>query len=323
MIAEQVISGEMIDTEQARSLSLLKPASLPHLFAEASRIRESSFGNKVALCAIINAKSGLCPENCSFCAQSSHHSTGAALYPLLEEDTIVSQARAAAADGAVCYGIVTSGSGISAGEELDRLCSAIRRIRGEGIVSPGASLGSINLETALRLKEAGLVTYHHNLETSRSFFPSICSTHDYEEDVSTVRCAKKAGLRVCSGGIFGLGESMDQRLEMAITLRELAVDSVPINFLDPVQGTPLEGFDELTPMECLHIIALYRFMLPAARLTVCGGRVKNLRELQSWIFLAGADGLMTGNYLTKEGRRPDADRQMVLDQNLEIRGCLL
>ncbi len=176
-------------------------------------------------------------------------------------------------------------------------------------------------ETALRLKTAGMETYHHNLETARSFFPQICTTHDYEDDVATIRVAKAVGLRVCCGGIFGLGESFAQRIEMALTLRELNVDSIPLNFLNPVAGTRLETADNLTPLECLTIIAVYRFLLPGKRLSVCGGREKNLRELQSWMFLAGADGTMTGNYLTTPGRPPELDRQMLKDLDLPVEGC--
>lgn len=317
-LAGMIIDGYAVTAEQALSLSALSPDNLPFLFAEASRIRQHFFGRAVTLCGIINAKSGLCPEDCAFCAQSAHHATGAITYPLLDDATLLAGARSTADAGAGCYGIVTSGSGIRAGEELDRVCGAIRQIRTEGRIAPGASLGTLVPESARALKEAGLVTYHHNLETARSFFPQICSTHDYEDDVATVRLAKQTGFRVCSGGLFGLGESMAQRVELALTLRELQVDSVPINFLDPVPGTPLAGTQTLTPFICLHTIALYRLILPDVHITICGGRQSNLRELQSWIFWAGASGMMTGNYLTKEGRRPEEDRQMIEDLGLEL-----
>jgi biotin synthase len=176
-------------------------------------------------------------------------------------------------------------------------------------------------ETARILKDAGMETYHHNLETARSFFPSVCTTHDYEDDVQTVRAAKRAGITVCSGGIFGLGETLSQRLELAFTLKELTVDSVPLNFLNPVPGTPLEGADHLTPLECLKTIALFRFILPATRISVCGGREHNLRDLQSWIFHAGASGAMVGNYLTTSGRQVDKDLQMIGDLGLRPESC--
>lgn len=317
-VLQQITTGQLLKDEQAYQLAAVPATELPALLTAATQVREQAFGAKVSLCAIVNAKSGLCPEDCAFCAQSAHHATTVAQYPLLDEPTLLENARRAAACGAGCYGIVTSGSGIRGGEELDRICRVIRQIRVEGLIAPGASLGTLDAFSVQALKDAGLVTYHHNLETSRSFFPNICSTHDYEDDVATVRLAKQAGLRVCSGGLFGLGESMAQRVELALTLRELDVDSVPINFLDPVDGTPLAGSNNLSPLECLHIIALFRLIIPKAHITVCGGREKNLRDLQSWIFMAGASGIMTGNYLTKEGRQPSDDRQMIADLGLTL-----
>jgi biotin synthase len=320
-IADKVLAGGVVDADEAVKLTGATGSDRYLLFAEASRIREHFVGNVVHLCSIINAKSGRCAENCAFCAQSAHHDTGAPVYPLVDEDEIVRCAALAEQNGAGCYGIVTSGTSINKGEELDRVCRAVSRIKSETGISPSCSLGILDEETALRLKNAGMETYHHNLETARSFFPQICSTHDYEEDVATVRAAKAAGLRVCCGGIFGLGESFAQRIEMALTLRELDVDSIPLNFLNPVAGTRLESADNLTPLECLTIISVYRFLLPGKRLSVCGGREKNLRELQSWMFLAGADGTMTGNYLTTPGRPPELDRQMLKDLEMPVEGC--
>jgi biotin synthase len=320
-ISEKVLAGEVVAAADAVRLSAVDGSDLYLLFAEASRIREHFKGSGASLCSIINAKSGRCPENCAFCAQSASHSTNAQVYPLVDEEEIVSCARSAEQNGARCYGIITSGTGIAPGAELDKICRAVRRIKDETGIDPSCSLGILDVKTALLLKQAGMVTYHHNLETSRSFFPSICTTHDYEDDVQTIRSVKQAGLKVCCGGIFGLGENFDHRVELADTLRELDVDTVPINFLNPVEGTPLADADFLTPLECLKIIAIYRFMLPEKNLTVCGGREKNLRELQSWIFLAGASGMMTGNYLTTPGRDPQQDRQMLTDLELTIGEC--
>lgn len=317
-VLQQITTGQQLQDIHAYQLAAVSADELPSLLSAATLVRERTFGKKVSLCSIVNAKSGLCPEDCSFCAQSAHHKTSVAQYPLLDEQTLLAGARAAAANGSGCYGIVTSGSGIRSGEELDRICRVIRQIRSEGLIAPGASLGTLDESSVQALKDAGLVTYHHNLETSRSFFPKICTTHDYEDDVATVRMAKQSGLRVCSGGLFGLGESMAQRVELALTLRELNVDSVPINFLDPVEGTPLAGSTNLLPLECLHTIALFRLILPQAHITICGGREKNLRDLQSWVFTAGASGIMTGNYLTKQGRQPSDDRQMIADLGLTL-----
>ena len=320
-VSEQVIAGGELAPDDAFRLTAASGPDLYLLFAEASRIREHFKGGAASLCSIINAKSGRCPENCAFCAQSASHTTNAQVYPLVDEEEIVRCAKGAEQNGARCYGIITSGTGIAPGEELDKICRAVRRIKAETAIEPSCSLGILDLETAILLKQAGMVTYHHNLETSRSFFPSICTTHDYEDDVETIRAVKQAGLKVCCGGIFGLGESFEHRLEMAETLRELDVDTVPINFLNPVEGTRLADAAFLTPMECLKIIAIYRFMLPEKDLTVCGGREKNLRELQSWIFLAGASGMMTGNYLTTPGRDPAQDRQMLSDLGMTIGVC--
>lgn len=319
--AEKILSGEKISADDALKLSGVTDKELFFLFAEAGAIREHFIGNKITLCSIINAKSGRCPENCAFCAQSAHHVTHAQIYPLIEEEELLRCAKAAEANGASCYGIITSGTGISKGEELNRICNAVSRIKIETGINPSCSLGIMDYETACILRNAGVITYHHNLETARSFFKNICTSHDYEEDVETVRVVKRAGLKVCSGGIFGLGESMEQRIELLLTLRELNVDSIPINFLDPVEGTRLAKANFLTPLECLKTIAISRFLIPDKQIKICGGREYNLRELQSMIFMAGASGMMTGNYLTKVGRNPNTDHIMIADLGLSIAEC--
>jgi len=317
----RIINGEAITHAEALELSQMEGSALFPLFCAANRIKEHFVGDKVYLCSIINAKSGRCPENCSFCAQSAHHKTDAPVYSLVDEDKMVACAHEAEKNGSSCYGIITSGTSINKGEELTRICRAVKRIRQETGITPSCSLGIIDYETALALKDAGVETYHHNLETARSFFPNVCTTHDYEEDVETVRVARKAGMKVCCGGIFGLGESAPQRVEMALTLRELDVDSVPLNFLNPIPGTRLENAVNITPMECLQTIALFRMILPSKKISVCGGREKNLRDLQSWIFFAGASGTMIGNYLTTTGRAAEEDWQMLKDLNLSAANC--
>lgn len=320
-ISARIISGGEITEDEALRLSTVCGTDRYALFLAASQVKEHFVGSNVSLCSIINAKSGRCAENCAFCAQSSHHSSDVPVYPLVDEESLVAGAHAAEKCGSICYGIVTSGTGISPGKELDRICAALGRIRKETSIAPSCSLGILDDQTAKILKDAGSETYHHNLETARSFFPQICSTHDYEEDVTTVRSAKRAGMKVCSGGIFGLGESPAQRIEMALTLRELDVDSVPLNFLNPIQGTKLADANNITPQECLITIALYRLLLPGKMITVCGGREKNLRDLQSWMFFAGASGTMIGNYLTTTGRNTDDDWQMLRDLELDTEGC--
>jgi len=320
-LAGRVLSGGSPTFEEAKAILEAHGADLSYVLAGAHRIRERAFANRIELCSIINAKSGRCAENCAFCAQSAHHRTAAPVYPLKSLDEIVRGAQRAQAEGSHCYGIVTSGTRVRDGEEFERILAAIREIRATTSIEPSASLGILDEGTAQALADAGCVTYHHNLETARSFFPQICTTHDYEEDLRTVRVAKGAGMKVCCGGIFGLGESLEQRVEMAFTIRELGVDSVPLNFLNPIAGTPLEGKNDLAPLDCLRIIALFRYLLPTRRISVCGGREPNLRDFQSWIFMAGASGTMIGNYLTTSGRDREMDLQMFRDAEVEIDVC--
>lgn len=320
-LVEQVLDGETPSTLQGLAILNARGADLTAYLAGAHRLRERTFGNRALLCSIINAKSGRCSENCAFCAQSAHFHTTAPVYPLKSREEIVAGAIKAGDEGSHCYGIVTSGTRLSAGMELETVLDAIREIRSHCAINPSASLGILDETTARRLADAGCVTYHHNLETARSFFPCICTTHSYEEDVATVRLAKAVGLKVCCGGIFGLGETLEQRVELAETLRELAVNSVPLNFLNPIEGTPLANQKDLTPMDCLRIIALFRYFLPTTPISVCGGREPNLREFQSWIFMAGASGTMIGNYLTTTGRNRDVDLQMLLDAEVKIDVC--
>ncbi len=320
-MTEKVLEGGSITAAEGLKILNAQGSEYTQFMAGAHSIKEQTLGNRIDLCSIINAKSGRCAENCSFCAQSSHHQTETPIYDLKSCDEMVQGAVQAEKEGNHCYGIVTSGTGVSAGEEFNRITEAIGRIGRETAIEPSASLGILDETSAAALAKAGCVTYHHNLETARSFFPEICTTHDYEDDVATVRLAKQSGMQVCCGGIFGLGESLEQRVEMGLTLRELEVDSVPLNFLNPIAGTPLENNALLTPIDCLRIITLYRYLLPGKRITVCGGREKNLRDFQSAIFMAGASGTMVGNYLTTTGRARADDLQMLTDAEVTINAC--
>ena len=273
---------------------------------------------KVKLCSIINAKSGKCPENCAFCAQSKHHKTGVDIFPLLSPEKILEVAMKAEKNGSHRFSIVTSGTSVSSEKDKKKILEAVRLIKENTSLECCGSLGIIDEKFMQDLKEAGLSGYHHNLETAESFFSSICSTHNYEDDVNTVKAAKKFGFYVCSGGIFGLGENWEQRLEMAYTLKELDIDSAALNFLNPIQGTRLENNDFLTPLECLKIIALYRFILFDKDIRICGGREFNLKQLQPLIFPAGANGLMIGNYLTTKGRSVEHDFEMIKELDMEV-----
>jgi biotin synthase len=286
------------------------------LMAKATEIREHFNGRKINLCSIVNAKSGTCTEDCRFCAQSAHYQTDAPRYPLLHAEEIIERAKEARDQGAHCFGIVTSGTSIDSEMEWSVIYKAISGLNALGI-RPCASLGMLDSHKARTLKEVGLFRYHHNLETARSFFPNICTTHDYEEDIKTNVAAREAGLSVCCGGIMGLGETMAHRIELALTLRQMGVDSVPLNILNPIPGTPLECTPSLSPLEILATIAIFRFILPDKDIRLCGGKERNLRQLLPLGIVAGANALMTGNYLTTTGRQAKDDLEMVRDLGLE------
>lgn len=284
----------------ACSLAELGADNNMDLLAAAAAVRHLRGPRGTGTCAIINAKSGKCPENCAFCAQSSHYVTGAPVYPLQDTEHLVRQACEMAAHGIARCGLVTSGTALS-DRELDALCESVLKMRAEAPIRLCASLGLLTKEKARRLVEAGISRYHHNLETARSFFPSICTTHAYDEDLATLAIARSAGLEVCSCGIFGLGESWVQRVELLQTLREVGVDSLPVNFLCPVPGTPLGSRSPLAPWEALRVVALARLMHPEQEIIICGGRLSTLKDEQALVLTAGASALMSGNYLTTRG----------------------
>lgn len=317
---EKGLSGEGLSAREALEFTALPEESIYEILAVTERVRKAHKGIEVNLCSIVNAKSGLCKEDCSFCSQSVKYNTGVSEYPMSEPGKLVEAAHRAEAAGAREFSIVTSGTKIEKERDIESLAEALKEMKGSVGMERCASLGILTREVLVRLKESGLESYHHNLETGRSFFPKVCSTHEYDDDVEVVKTAKELGFYVCSGGIFGLGEAWEDRVELASTLKELGVDSVPVNFLNPRPGTPLEGAENLTPVECLKIIALLRLMLPGKDIVICGGRDVNLRDLQSMIFAAGANGMMIGNYLTTPGRDPGADRRMIEDLGLKPRG---
>jgi biotin synthase len=314
---QEALTHGGIALAQVHDLLGIEDVLLPSLFSGSSQLRDHYHGRKVELCAIVNAKSGRCPEDCSFCAQSAHHQTQIETYPLMDPSQILVRAREAEAMGARRFSIVTSGKALNE-REFTEVIESLRRMQEETKLTLCASVGMLTQGRARQLKDAGLDRYHHNVETAFSFFPRICTTHRYEEDLDTLRAAKEAGLEVCSGGIFGLGESPEQRLELAYTLKEMAVDSVPLNFLNPIAGTPLAKAQPLTPLELLKFVALFRFILPDKEIRICGGREFGLRDLHPLIFWAGANGIMIGNYLTTRGRNHQADLQMIRDLGMEV-----
>ncbi len=316
-IRDSVLEGANLDFSTASHLAALKGTDLWDLFAAANRVRERFRGRKIDVCSIVNAKSGACTEDCVYCAQSTHYATDAPVYPLISPDRIETAAESARNNGASRFCIVTSGRGIESQEDLENIAQGIRCVREMGL-SPCATLGTLSREQLGYLKDAGLHRYHHNIETSRNYFPRICTTHTFEERLEVLRNAVSLGLSACSGGILGMGETMEDRINMAFSLRELDVDSVPVNFLMPIPGTPLEHTPAIPPLEALHTIALFRFILPDKEIRVCGGRGNALGRLHPLIFAAGADGFMIGNYLTRSGLAPEDDKAMLKDLGLII-----
>ncbi len=315
--ADKVTSGGQFERPEALELATAVDADRIDLLAAANRVREHFRGTAVDICSIVNAKSGACSEDCRYCAQSSHYSTDAPVYPLIDVDSMEDAAQAAKQHGAGRFCIVTSGRGIDDAWDLRNIARGVERVRGIGL-SACATLGSLTPDQLRYLKDAGLDRYHHNIETSREYFPKVCTTHTFDERTGLLRHARALGLSSCSGGILGMGESMQDRVSMAFSLRELDVDSVPINFLMPVPGTPLEDVPAITPLEALHAIALFRLILPEKEIRVCGGRGTALGSLHPLIFSAGADGFMIGNYLTRTGLDPEQDLRMLRDLGLSV-----
>jgi biotin synthase len=308
--------SEIVDGKQATKEDslLLFDFDIEELFYAASKTRKKYKGNKIKICSIINAKSGKCAEDCKFCAQSAHHKTAVKVYPLVSNEKI-EEVSNKALENAGCFGIVSSGNNLT-DEEIDRLCLLLKNHKKSDHF--GASIGYLSDENLKKLKEAGLKKLHHNLETSETFFPNICSTHTYEERKDTIKRAKALGYEICSGGLFGIGETLQDRIDLAFTLKELGADSVPMNFLMPIKGTALENVTPLSPIEILKTISVFRIILQTPDIMICGGREINLRDLQSMIFFAGANGTMSGGYLTTWGRNPADDKQMIKDLELEI-----
>jgi biotin synthase len=314
-LEERIMKGGTLRRDEALSIVSLSGQHIVDLLDAASRIRKHFRGDYIDLCAIINAKSGACPEDCSYCAQSSKSSVAIAVFPLLEEEALIEKAGEAQQGGAKRFCIVTSGRKVSE-RELEKIADAVSKISALGLL-PCATLGLLSEREIRFLKASGLERYHHNIETSERFFSSICSSHTYRDKMKTIDAAKAAGVSLCSGGIFGLGEEWEDRVDMAFALKEIGPDSVPVNFLTPIKGTLLGLREKLPALEALKIIALLRFVLPDKEIRVCGGRMQTLGDFHPFIFLAGADGLLTGNYLTTTGRSFEDDLELIRQQGLK------
>jgi biotin synthase len=316
---ERVLHGGQISRAEARSLfNLESSADIFDLLSWANRIREKFKGNKIHLCSIVNAKAGACSENCSFCAQSSFYQTGSPKYGFVDPEPVAEAADEANRNSVTAVGIVAAWKGLNEGPLLDEVCDRVRELKAGGKTRPDVSLGIIKSQrVADRLKEAGVECYGHNLESSRRFFPQTCTTHTYDDRLETIGYLKKAGLKICSGGIIGMGETREDRCDLAFSLKEIGANVVPVNILNPIPGTPFEKNEPLSVLEILKTIACFRFILPRQEIMIAGGRTVNLRDAQSMIFMAGASALMVGNYLTTLNQPVEKDLQMLKDLGLD------
>ncbi len=286
------------------------------LIDQADAVRKAHSGSQLQLCSILNAKSGLCSEDCKFCAQSAGHHASVDVYDLKDADDMVQAAREAAEIGAKRFGIVTSGNRLTQAE-VETIAQAAQRIVSELDLGVCGSLGALDQDQMTQLKQAGMTRYHHNIETSRRFYPQIVSSHAYDERLNTVRSARAVGMQVCSGGIIGLGEDWADRVDMAYTLKDLDVDSVPINILTPIPGTPLESVTRISAEDVIRTVCLFRLILKDKIIKLAAGRESVLGPDQIKGFQAGANGMIIGGYLTVQGDSLDKDQaliQEILDQ---------
>lgn len=315
-LTDQVINGKKISKEEAL---FLYRQPLLELCGSADKIRKYFCSDQFDICTIINARSGSCSENCKFCAQSAHNHTCAATYPLLSKDVILAQAKINHEQGVLRYSIVTSGKRLS-DAEVDLMCEVVREIKEKIGISVCVSFGLLNEQQFRKLKEAGVTRVHNNLETSRRNFQNICTTHKFDDKIQAIRAAQAAGLSVCSGGIMGLGETAEDRIDMALTLRELGVRIIPVNMLNPIPGTPFENNERLTPEDMQRIVAVYRFILPQASIRLAGGRGLMPDKGKS-CFTSGANAAISGDMLTTAGITTKTDMALLKELGYEVKIC--
>lgn len=321
-LTELIVSGYRLSREEALTLTEIEGEENILLLCEAAdRVREACCGNKVDLCSIINVKSGNCSENCGFCSQSAHHpGADSPSYGLKSADEILAQAKAAEAGGAKRFCLVSQGRGIKYNSpksaEFQQILETVRQIIAETSVKPCCALGEVTAEQAQALREAGVTRYNHNLEASENFFPNIVTTHSWRDRVETVKHLKAAGIQACTGGILGMGETWEDRVDLALALRELQVESVPLNLLNPREGTRLEDRTKLDPYEALKAIAIFRLLLPEQIIRYAGGREAVMGELQTLGLKAGINAMLIGHYLTTLGQPPEQDQAMLASLGL-------
>jgi biotin synthase len=322
-LVERIISGDRISREAALVLTQIQDQEQILLLCQAAdQVRQACCGNTVDLCSIVNIKSGNCSENCGFCSQSVHHPGEASpVYGLKSSDEILDNAKAAEVAGAARFCLVSQGRGIKynspKSSEFEQVLATVKRIIQETNVKPCCALGELTLEQAQALAEAGVTRYNHNLEASKAFYPQVVTTHTWEDRVQTVKNLKAAGIQACTGGIIGMGETWEDRIDLAFSLAELEVESVPINLLNPRSGTPLSEQSKLDPYEALKAIAIFRLILPTQILRYAGGREAIMGELQGKGLRSGINAMLIGNYLTTLGQAPEQDQEMLKSLGLE------
>lgn len=314
VLAEEIIQGKRLTREE--DTSFLKTCDLDQLCEGANRLREYFVGDSVDLCTIISGRSGNCGENCKFCAQSAHNHTGCEVYELLDYEQVSKEAKSNEEEGVDRFAIVISGHHPS-NENFKKILEMYKKLKAERNLSLCASLGFLSSEQFEALYDAGVRSYHNNIETSKKNFKNICTTHSFEDKVANIKRAKKAGLKVCSGGIIGMGETMDDRIDMAFDLFDLGVSSIPINALIPIPGTPLENERQLTEEEILRTIAIFRYINPEAEIRLAAGR-KLIGDNGRKAFESGASATITGNMLTTTGSTIQSDREMLLSMGRKV-----
>ncbi|KEO77543.1 biotin synthase BioB [Paenibacillus polymyxa] len=318
-LAEKAIHGSHVTLEEGIAVLEADDEELLPIMQAAFRVRHHFYEKKVKLNMIMNAKSGLCPEDCGYCSQSIVSTAPVNKYSMLDKESLLAGAREAVARRAGTYCIVASGKGPT-DRELDQVIEAVQEITHTMPLKICACLGILRGDQARRLAEAGVHRYNHNLNTSKANYPSITTTHTYDQRVETVKMAQSHGMSPCSGVIIGMGETNEEIVQMAYALRELDADSIPVNFLNPVPGTPLEGAKRISPIQALKVLALFRFICPSKEIRVAGGRELNLRSLQP-LCLYAANSIFVGDYLTTEGQEVTFDHQMIEDLGFEIEMC--
>ena len=313
---ERSLRGEGITREEGHAILNVPDEQLLEALRAAFEVRRVHFGRRVKVCLLQNARSGLCPEDCHYCSQSSLSTAAIDKYPLMTKELLVDGARRAHAAGATRYCMVTSGRGPT-DEEIEHFCEVTREVKRQFPLEICVCLGILSEEQARKLKAAGVGWVNHNLNTSARYYPEICSTHTYEDRVNTVKNVRRAGLMTCSGGIVGMGETDDDILDLAFAVREQRMDSIPVNFLHPIKGTPMEAFSFLTPMRCLKVLCLFRFLNPTSEIRAAGGREVNLRALQPLVFYP-ANSIFVEGYLTTPGQQAEEALQMIRDMGFEV-----